>query len=72
MSAAVKLSEELVELAKKRGRIEHRSTPKQIELWAEVGRTVLDNPDLPVGFVLGTLEGLKEIKEGLTEPYVFD
>ncbi len=71
MSVAIKLSEELIALAKKRASIEHRSTPKQIELWAEVGRVILDNPDLPVSFVLDSLQSLKEYREGLVEPYSF-
>lgn len=69
MSVAVKLSDELVEMARKRGHVEHRSTPKQIELWAEAGRAALDNPDLPIQAVLDALQGLREIREGLVEPY---
>ena len=40
--------------------------------WPQVGRVVLENPDLPVQFVLESLHSLKEANEGLTEPYEFD
>ena len=72
MATSIKLPDELVKLAKKVAAIEHRSTPKQIELWSEIGRAVLDNPDLPPGFILETLHSLKEAKEGFLQDYDFD
>jgi len=47
MSINVKLSENLVEQAKVYGNIEHRSVPKQIEYWSQIGKIAQDNPDLP-------------------------
>ena len=72
MSSAIKLSDDLISLAKKRASVEHRSVPKQIELWAEVGRVILDNPDLPTAFVLDALQGAKEAQAELVKPYAFD
>ena len=69
MAVAVKLSEELVDRARKSAHMAHRSTPKQIELWAEAGRMVLENPDLPPAFLLDSLQGLKEAQVGMVEPY---
>ncbi len=46
----------LYEQAKTGAAIEHRSIAAQIELWAKVGRAVLDNPDLPVTFVAESLQ----------------
>ena len=47
MAVNVKLSEVLVESAKRYGSIEHRSVPKQIEYWAQIGKIAAENPDLP-------------------------
>ena len=47
MAINVKLSESLVESAKRYGMIEHRSVPKQIEYWSQIGKIAAENPDLP-------------------------
>ena len=46
MAINVKLSEALVETAKRHGSIEHRSVPKQIEYWSQIGKIAAENPDL--------------------------
>ena len=46
MAINVKLSESLVEQAKLYASIEHRSVPKQIEYWSQIGKIAADNPDL--------------------------
>lgn len=51
MSINVKLSENLVEQAKAYGQIEHRSVPKQIEYWSQIGRIAQENPDLPFSII---------------------
>lgn len=51
MSINVKLSENLVEQAKAYGQIEHRSVPKQIEYWSQIGRVAQENPDLPFSMI---------------------
>ena len=51
MSINVKLSENLVEQAKAYGRIEHRSVPKQIEYWSQIGKIAQENPDLPFSII---------------------
>ena len=40
MAVNVKLPEALVETAKHYGRIEHRSVPKQIEYWSQIGKKI--------------------------------
>lgn len=35
----------------------------QAEIWAKVGRAVLDNPDLPAAFVISSLMSLEESHE---------
>ena len=47
MAVNVKLPEALVENAKRYGAIEHRSAPKQIEYWSQIGKIAAENPDLP-------------------------
>jgi len=47
MSLNVKLSEALVESAKRHSTLEHRSVPKQIEYWSQIGKIAVENPDLP-------------------------
>ena len=51
MSINVKLSENLVEQAKVFGSIEHRSVPKQIEYWSQIGKIAQENPDLPFAMI---------------------
>ena len=51
MAINVKLSKELVTQAKHYGRIHHRSLPKQIEYWSEIGRIAEENPDLPYSLI---------------------
>ncbi len=51
MSVNVKLPEDLVENAKRYGAIEHRSVPKQIEYWSQIGKIAAENPDLPFSVI---------------------
>ncbi len=71
MSVAMKLSDELVELAKPHAAAEHRSIPKQIEYWARLGKAVEDNPTLPLQFIKDTLLAAQEAKAGQLTEYEF-
>lgn len=51
MSVNVKMSEFLVNQAKRYAVIEHRSVPKQIEYWSRIGKIAQDNPDLPFAMI---------------------
>lgn len=64
---ALRLSEELVNKAKQEANVYNRSVTKQIEYWAKIGRIALENPDLPVEFIIGILKA----KEQETEPFEF-
>ena len=68
MSINVKLSENLVEQAKAYGLIEHRSVPKQIEYWSQIGRVAQENPDLPFSIIR---EILIADQEPIIGEYVF-
>jgi len=67
-SVAVRISEDIVREAKKYAELESRSVPKQIEHWIKVGRAARDNPDLPIEFIDGVLQGFEEIKRGEVYP----
>lgn len=51
----INLSDELVEEAKKYASVFSRSTPKQIEYWAKIGKIAEENPDLPYDFIKDVL-----------------
>ena len=46
MTVNVKLSDKLVEMARSCALVQHRSTPKQIEYWSQIGKIAEENPDL--------------------------
>lgn len=73
MSVAIKLSDSLAQQAKLYAAVTHRSVPKQIEHWSQIGKLAEENPDLPFSFIQETLLALEESKdsESLT-PYQFD
>ena len=60
MAINVKLSESLVESAKRYGTIEHRSVPKQIEYWSQIGKIAAENPDLPFSVIRDILIAYQE------------
>ena len=44
----------------------HITADEQVEIWARVGRTALDNPDMPVASIQAILTAQKQP----TEPFV--
>jgi hypothetical protein len=71
MATALKLSDELIDLAKPHAMAEHRSVPKQIEYWARLGKAVEDNPELPLQFIKDTLLAVAEANAGQLSEYKF-
>lgn len=51
MATNVKLSDTLVDQAKRHGHVQHRSVPKQIEYWSQIGKIAEENPDLPFSMI---------------------
>ncbi|HSB06009.1 MAG TPA: hypothetical protein VLK23_12530 [Thermodesulfobacteriota bacterium] len=51
MATAVRISEELVNDAKKFSRVDHRSLTGQIEHWARMGKCAEENPDLTYSLI---------------------
>jgi hypothetical protein len=69
MAITLKLSDELIDLAKPRAAAEHRSVSKQIEYWARLGKVAEDNPELPLQFIKDTLLGVAEANAGQLSGY---
>lgn len=69
MSINVKLTESLVEQARRYAVIQHRSVPKQIEYWSQIGKIAEENPDLPFSMIRDILIADQEAPVG---EYVFN
>ncbi len=69
---ALRLSEELVNKAKQEAKVYNRSITKQIEYWAKIGKIALDNPDLPVEFIIGILKEQEEVENKEFTEFKFD
>ena len=71
MAAAVRISEELLNDAKKYSRIDHRSLAGQIEHWDRMGKCAEENPDLTYTLIKEILIGLEELEHGEKTEYRF-
>jgi hypothetical protein len=71
MSTAVRISERLINEAKRSSRVDHRSLAGQIEHWARMGKCVEENPDLTYSLIREILIGLEELEQGDKTEYVF-
>ena len=71
MATAIKISDELVEQARRYGAVYSRSAPKQIEYWSRIGHIAEENPDLPYSFIKDILLAKEEAAEGDVTPYKF-
>ena len=60
MGMPVRIDNLLYAQAKNEAKSEHRTIAGQIEFWASVGRAAMDNPELPVDFVVQVLASMKE------------
>ncbi len=68
---AVRLPLYMLEDVKKRADAEMRSVPKHIEYYYKLARCAMDNPDLPMEFIIGALEAKKEIDAGNVSLFEF-
>jgi hypothetical protein len=69
MPSAIRISDDLISLARKISKAENRSLTGQIEYWAKIGRLAEENPDLPYHLIREILLGLGEIKSGEYSEY---
>lgn len=56
-------------LIEARARAQSRSVSGQLKYYARLGLVAKDNPDLPMSFIEGILEGLEESRAGISIPY---
>jgi len=71
MATSIRISEELVNQAKKYSRIDHRSITGQIEHWARIGKCIEENPDLTYSLIKEILIGIEELEQGESSEYKF-
>jgi hypothetical protein len=55
MSVAIRIDDELYRQAETTAKAESRTPPLQIQYWAKIGKTALENPDLPIEFIKSIL-----------------
>lgn len=60
---------QMVRVLRARAKAGKRSLSEQIKYYAHLGIVAKDNPDLPMAFIEGILEGLEESRAGLSVPY---
>lgn len=72
MSVSVRVSDKIFNAAKAASKAEFRSPAQQLEFWATVGKAAIDNPDLPIEFIIQTLKAKAELDAGLGEQFEFD
>ncbi|MGL1930698.1 MAG: ParD-like family protein [Desulfotalea sp.] len=68
---SIRLDKKLVDKASIMGKALDRTTPKQIEHWAKIGKMMEDNPDLPYDFVKQAVIAKAEKEAGELEAYSF-
>ena len=66
MGMPVRIDNHLYEQAKSEAKDEHSTIAGQIEFWATVGRAAIDNPELPIDFVVQVLGSMKEPRSDAT------
>lgn len=70
MAKSIRLDDSFVQNAEIYAAANHRSVPKQIEHWAQIGRIAEDNPDLSFEFIRDALTATAELNAGVIEKYV--
>lgn len=68
---SIRLDKKLIDKATIMGKALDRTTPKQIEHWAKIGKMMEDNPDLPYDFVKQAVIAKAEREAGKLEEYDF-
>jgi hypothetical protein len=70
MATAVRVSEKLVNEAKKFSRVDNRSLAGQIEHWARIGKCAEENKDLTYSLIKEILIGLEELDQDEKTEYI--
>lgn len=56
MAHVVRISDDSYKAAQKAAKLEHRTIQGQLDFWLLVGRTALENPDLPIEMIVNLLQ----------------
>ena len=59
----------LLQTLRARANASKRTLSEQMKYFAHIGIVASDNPDLPMNFIKGVLEGIEESRAGLSVPY---
>jgi hypothetical protein len=59
----------MLQILRARAAASKRTLSEQIKYYAHLGIVASDNPDLPLSFIEGLLEGAEESRAGLSVPY---
>jgi len=59
----------MLQVLRARAAASKRTLSDQMKYFAHLGIVVSDNPDLPLSFIEGVLEGMEESHAGLSVPY---
>ena len=70
-TTSIRLDDELLNQAHLMAKAMNRTTPKQVEHWAKIGKIMEDNPDLPYSFVKEAIIAQVEKEAGELEEYDF-
>ena len=71
MPTTVRISDDLLNEARKYSKIDHRSLAGQVEHWAKIGKCAEENPGLTYDLIKDILIGLAELEQGEKEEYQF-
>ncbi|MCL2505637.1 MAG: hypothetical protein FWE93_05265 [Alphaproteobacteria bacterium] len=71
MSITITLPPEIADEATMYAKLNFRTVQKQIEYWCYLGKLADENPDLPLSFIKGALEGKAECERGEATPFEF-
>ena len=59
----------MLQILRARAAASKRTLSEQMKYYAHLGIVASDNPDLPLSFIEGLLEGAEESRAGLSVPY---
>jgi hypothetical protein len=71
MATAVRVSDSLVNDARKYSKVDHRSLTGQIEHWAMIGKCAEENPDLTYDLIKEIMIGIEELERDEKSEYTF-
>ena len=69
MGVPVRIQDTLYNQARATAQAGRRTIAGQIEFWVQIGRTALDNPDLPIDFIRDLLVARRE-GEKISTPFI--